>query len=170
MEIQKEIVIGKQRILRGLFVIRSQSGKFSVEIEKKLSDQGVVREIEQYSELILLEIADEDVDVRRTWEKLQEELGEGFDVFPVILDDEGNQKYPIGRIAMRFREPLSDDELAAFAKEHELSSVERNEYTQKQIAFGIGQKFLPELLENLQAENSNVRSWAETISAFKRGN
>lgn len=171
MDTQEASRFGEHRVRRDLFVVRRQKEDFDTESRQQVEKCGAATELKAYPRLLLLHVdapSADKTDVRATWERLQNQLGDGFDVYPVIIDEEGKQKYPVGKVVVRFKEPPSDEVLEELADEHELAGPERNEFSAKQVAFEAGRKFLPDILEKLK-DSKAQRSWVETISAYDRG-
>lgn len=130
----------------------------------------------------LAELDDESVVVRvkssgggtskATWAKIQETLeGKAF-ATPVLDDTEGNEFYPTGTLHARFNSVPTDRELQRFCSEHGLELVSRNEFQPAQAAFRVRDPsavFLPDLVEQLNREDTVKRAWEEAQTHYHRG-
>ena len=92
-------------------------------------------------------------------------------VAPVVVDESGRAGFPTGSIGARFRAAPSDDELQAFAGEHGVRLVRRNEYVPEQAVFApvaSGTTFLPDLVDRLRDDSRVQAAWPVTRSAYER--
>ena len=92
-------------------------------------------------------------------------------VAPVIVDESGRPSFPTGSIGVRFRESPTDGELEAFANEHGLRLIRRNEYISEQAVFApveSGTTFLPDVLDRLSDDPRVQTAWPVTTSAYER--
>ena len=92
-------------------------------------------------------------------------------VAPVVVDETGRPSFPTGAIGVRFDEPLSDGGLQAFAGEHGLRLLRRNEYVPEQAVFApvaSGTTFLPDVVDRLCDDARVQTSWPVTTSAYER--
>lgn len=108
---------------------------------------------------------------RMGWQRLQKRLGPDFVVVPVMDDADGSERYPTGLVSVRFGAPVSDTEMKAFARAHDLEVVRRARFTKVQALFrpaDIGQRFLPDIVEKLSASTDADAVWLDTESAYTR--
>ena len=72
---------------------------------------------------------------------------------------------------MRFRSPMSDAQLQAFAKTAALRLVQRTRFSERQAVFApldAPQTFLPDLLEGLSRLDAVEQAWQDAESAYRR--
>jgi hypothetical protein len=92
-------------------------------------------------------------------------------VAPVVVDESGRSSFPTGSIGVRFREAPTDGDLQAFAEEHGLRLLRRNEYVAEQAVFapvGSGTTFLPDVVDRLREDPRVQTAWPVTTSAYER--
>ena len=109
--------------------------------------------------------------VRKAWQALADRAGGAFVVAPVLPGDEGAERYPTGLVSVRFRSPMSDAQLQAFAKTAALRLVQRTRFTERQAVFApldAPQTFLPDLLEGLSRLDAVEQAWQDAESAYRR--
>ena len=89
----------------------------------------------------------------------------------LLVDDSSLPLVPTGELSVRFHEPLSDDELAGFAKEHGLELRRRNEFVPEQAVFAPQRwrgELLTERAEKLSHERAVSEAWLNTASEYHR--
>jgi hypothetical protein len=90
---------------------------------------------------------------------------------PVLLDERNEPHLPTGEVSVRFTKSLSDEDLEAFAREHELRLERRNEFVPEQATFAPAdprRSSLPDLVQELTAAPGVRTAWANTISRYRR--
>ena len=152
-----------------LFVVR---GMQAARLQERVQDLKGFKEITQLTkELLLLDIAARRQTPRKSWETLRAALEAPGDLFPVLLNDNGETLYPTGLIQVRFHKSVSDKELESFAKEHNLRLVERNRFQPVQASFEMqdpAKTYLPEVVEEVNKPSTVRVAWAETMAHYRR--
>jgi hypothetical protein len=90
---------------------------------------------------------------------------------PVLLDERNEPHLPTGEVSVRFTRSLSDEELEAFARAHELRLERRNEFVPEQATFtpvDPRRSSLPELVQELTAASEVRSAFANTKSRYRR--
>jgi hypothetical protein len=108
---------------------------------------------------------------KESWRKLLDEHEDVAWAQPVLVDDEGHERYPTGELTLRFDEPPTDEELRAFARSCHLRTARRNTYQPAQIVLVPEQPravFLPQLCEELERVPGVARAWLNTVSHYTR--
>ena len=153
----------------GFFVVR---GMQAARLQERVQDLKGFKEITQLpKELLLLHIAARRQTPRKSWETLRAALEAPGDLFPVLLNDNGERLCPTGVIQVRFHEPFPDKELESFAKEHRLRLVERNRFQPAQASFEMqdpATTYLPEVIEKANTPSTVRVAWAETMAHYRR--
>lgn len=152
------------------FVVRG-AGKDPEEIRRRTKDLGSCQELEESSDLTVVEVETHADGPKAAWEKLKTALGPEHEVAPVLLDEEGGEHYPTGKLTVRFRETPSDEELARFAADHGLQLRGRNKWVAMQADFEASREaedFLPELVEKVEEEKTVRAAWPDTLSRYRR--
>jgi hypothetical protein len=92
-------------------------------------------------------------------------------VYPVVVNEAGDELFPTGSVAVRFATTPTDADLARFVAEHKLQIRARNSYVPRQVAFDAvsATRFLPDVLSELEQDDTVERVWPETISQYRRG-
>ena len=73
---------------------------------------------------------------RREWDRLMREYGEHLDfASPVLVDKQGRQMLPTGRIVVQFHSPPSSEVLQQFEKTYRLQCLKVNEFKREQMTF-----------------------------------
>ena len=110
-------------------------------------------------------------DPRSTWQLLVDRFGSATFVSPVVVDDGSVPSYPTGDVTVRFQKPISDTDLEAFAASNGLELKGRNEFVAEQASFRPQDRrgtYLPDLVEQLEADDSVGAAWLNTRSIYKR--
>lgn len=110
-------------------------------------------------------------EARATWQRLLAAVGGRGFAAPVLQSEDGD-RFPTGRIVVRFAREPSDDDVAQFARRHRLVGAVRNEFARQQVGFesaAPGDDYLPETLAALAADPAVARAWPETLAAYRRG-
>ena len=108
---------------------------------------------------------------RSGWQALQAQLSPNFLAIPVLDDGQGGERFPTGRISVRFRSPVTDVQLVSFQRSAELVLVHRTKRTDRQAVFRPerpGQSYLPELVDELNAREGVDLAWLDAESAYRR--
>jgi hypothetical protein len=108
---------------------------------------------------------------KESWRKLLDEHEDAAWAQPVLVDDEGHERYPTGELTLRFDEPPTDEELRAFAHSRHLRTARRNTYQPAQVVLVPEQPravFLPELCDELERVPGVARAWLNTLSHYTR--
>lgn len=141
------------------------------ELRRRVEKLGVVEEVPAHPDLLVLHLAHVSAtDAKDAWRAVQDQLGRQVEVNPIVVDEDGQSKYALGSIVVRFPNPPSDEELAAWASEHDLIIRERNKYVPQQVSFGLAhahRQFLPEVVQSL-LKSPQLRCWLDTLSTYRR--
>lgn len=151
-------------------MVRTRDGSAIMQHRALLYELGSVELLPTYTDRCLLAVGQRDEDPRATWQRVQEYLGEGFEVEPVFLDDAGFQRLPLGTITVRFKGVPTDDDLASLARAWDLEVKNRNKYVPSQVTFQtVGPQYLPERLKSISETDAGVEQvWPDVLSHFKR--
>jgi hypothetical protein len=119
--------------------------------------------------MLLLQVRQKTPDSKATWELVRKKIG-GEIVHPVLLDESGYHQYPTGEISVRFQSNPSDTQLKRFAASHNLRLRSRNEFIPQQVIFELlkpGERYIPELVEEIAGDKNVQYAWANTLSRFE---
>lgn len=108
---------------------------------------------------------------RAAWSTLQEQLGAAYHVLPIIKTADAGERFPTGKFTVRFRAPVSDEDLASFARELSLKLVNRTRFVDRQAVFSPqrpASTYLPELLEQIASQQGVEDAWMDAESAYRR--
>ncbi len=108
---------------------------------------------------------------RESWQRLLDERDDADWIQPVLVDDQGHERFPTGELTLRFDEPPTDEELQAFARSRQLRPARRNNYQPAQVVLVPDRPrdvYLPELCAELEREPGVARAWPNTLSHFTR--
>ncbi|HEY2391200.1 MAG TPA: hypothetical protein VGK22_08495 [Candidatus Angelobacter sp.] len=113
-----------------------------------------------------------DVSAREQWDQLIRQYGDQIDfASPVILDGQGQQLLPTGKIVVQFHEPPSRETLHLFEDSHGLRYLKTNEFKREQLSFEARDNktiYQPDLIAKLK-DDPNVRlAVPETMARFQR--
>jgi hypothetical protein len=110
---------------------------------------------------------------KQGWAQLTELLNGKADVFPVFEDESQTQRYPIGKLQVRFPTRPTDRQLKEICQSQGLKISGRNEFTPDQVAFELkkpSDHYLPDLVQELSQEQGPLtKVWPVTLSQFRRG-
>ncbi len=139
-------------------------------IAEKLAPLASVEQLPQSAGLLVSPKSASD-DPREAWRELRAKLGEDAAVTPLLLDEDGEPAIPTGEIVVRFSSPPADEELRCFAVAHRLELRGRNAWVPSQVSFAAASPaglYLPDLVEDLQAEPNVRAAWAKTLAHYRR--
>lgn len=105
------------------------------------------------------------------WQDLQRRLGDQFQALPVLNDPDSGERYPTGRIGVRFRAPVSDTQLQQLAQAAGAQLLHRTARTDRQAVFAATHpvaQYLPALVQRLAEDDSVDRAWLDAESAYRR--
>jgi hypothetical protein len=143
---------------RARFVVKARDGDVAALGERLGADV----EVEPMADDLALVTAERTV----SWRRSRAEW-----VAPVVVDEGGRPGFPTGAIGVRFHEAPADGELQAFAGEHGLRLLRRNEYVPEQAVFApvaSGTTFLPDVVDRLRDDPRVQTAWPVTRSAYER--
>jgi hypothetical protein len=85
-------------------------------------------------------------------------------------DDVGEPLYMTGEISVRFKSSPGDEDLRRFTTRHGLRLLRRNELVAQQIVFKPldTARSLPELVQEIEREETTKAAWANTLRRFQR--
>jgi hypothetical protein len=108
---------------------------------------------------------------RAAWERVLSVDSKLAWAAPALVDEQGHERLPTGEVSVRFQQPPSDADLAAFARSHGLVLRGRNEFVPAQVVFVPADRrntYLPELWTRLAAASGVAAAWANTVSRYRR--
>lgn len=138
-------------------------------LRTELATLGDVEDVEGAAPLLQVSVRDHDA--RGARERLLEQVKEVAWAEPLLVDEQGESHVPTGEVSIRFREALSDSELASFAADHGLRLERRNEFVPEQAVFApvdARGTYLPDLTELLATDPNVTQAWANTMSRYQR--
>jgi hypothetical protein len=85
-------------------------------------------------------------------------------------DDVGEPVYLTGEISVRFYDSPGDEDLRRFTTRYGLRLLRRNEFVAQQIVFKPldTTRSLPELVQEIEREETTKAVWANTLRRFER--
>lgn len=108
---------------------------------------------------------------KESWRKLLDENQDVDWAQPVLVDDDGHERYPTGELTVRFDEPPTDEQLQTFAESRSLRTARRNAYQPAQVVLVPAEPrgtFLPELCAELERTPGVTRAWLNSLSHYTR--
>jgi hypothetical protein len=109
--------------------------------------------------------------IKESWRKLLDDNEDVAWAQPVLVDDDGHERYPTGELTVRFDEPPTDNQLQTFARSRHLRATRRNAYQPAQVVL-VPEKpravFLPELCDELERIPGVTRAWLNSLSHYTR--
>jgi hypothetical protein len=151
------------------FVIRLSSDK-QEEARQGLASLGELEPLNA-KDLFLLRVNQTTDAPEVTWRKVTERVKSADLVQPVLIDERDYPHYPTGEISVRFKDALSDAQLAEFAAAHKLRVRKRNEFVAEQAVFSplaANEVYLPEAVKRLATDDRVSEAWANTLSQYER--
>ena len=110
--------------------------------------------------------------LQAAWQELQRQLGARFQALPVLSDPDSGERYPTGRIGVRFHAPVSDTQLQQLAQAAGAQLLHRTPRTDRQAVFAAADpvaQYMPALVQRLAEDDSVDRAWLDAESAYRRG-
>jgi hypothetical protein len=111
-------------------------------------------------------------DPREEWHKLMNEFGDDIDfAAPVVVDDQGQQSLPTGKIVLQFQDPPSGEALRQFENSYGLKYLATNEFKGEQLTFEARdnrETYQPELIERLKDDRNIKLAVPETMARYRR--
>jgi hypothetical protein len=148
----------------------SGSGRFVVKTAKR-ADDASASDAEQLTDELVVVTAPNGRTDKESWQRLLGERDDADWIQPVLVDDDGNERFPTGELTLRFEEPPTDDELQAFARSRHLRPQRRNTYQPAQVVLVPDRPrdvYLPELCAELERAPGVARAWPNTLSHYSR--
>ncbi len=151
-------------------VVRPAEGTRGTTVQARAEKIGSLEPLEGHGGTFVLHLAQAAADARAAWESARQALGSDCQVEPVLVDAEGCDHYPTGRLEVRFHEPPSDSDLESFASEHGLRLRGRNRFVPVQVEFETPETdaFLLDMIERLELSSAVHSAWADTLSRYRR--
>ena len=144
--------------------------RFVVKLRERAMAEDVA-EAERLSDDAVMVLAPGGRATKEAWQQVVDIYGGAVWVLPVLTDEGGHERYPIGDLTVRFGERLSDEEVRDFASKRSLRVDRRNVYQPAQVVLvpeRPRELYLPELCEQLQHEPVVARAWLNTESRYTR--
>ena len=123
------------------------------------------------SDRMVLEVQGAAVNAKDLWRRVLDAVERVAWAAPVVMDETGAPHYPTGEISIRFRRALTAQELETFTNAHGIRIRSRNEFVPQQVTvepIEERERYLPEVVEQISAEESGLAAWADTLSEFRR--
>lgn len=138
--------------------------------QKVLSTIGGVTDL-RHADLYLVRPATRPASAREAWADVLRKCPEAEWACPVLKDADGNEMYPTGSIAVRFRDRPAAEALRKFAAASALKVEERNEFVPRQVSFRPlrpRDAYLPGLVSEIADRPEVEAAWASTLGAYRR--
>jgi hypothetical protein len=135
-----------------------------------LAEVGQVQRVD--ATLYLLVTLDDGQGSDSDWRRIVAEVGESGWVSPAVVDRRGTISVPTGEVSVRFEDNPTDDLLSQFASEHGLALKRRSPTVPEQVVFEperLTERFLPDLVSELDTRADVQQAWANTLSRPRRG-
>jgi len=111
-------------------------------------------------------------DAREEWHRLIREYGDQIDfAAPVIVDSQGRQMLPTGRIVVEFYNLPSNETLEQLQNTYGLRYLKTNEFKKEQVSFeALDPKavYPPDLLAKLASDSRVKLALPETMARYSR--
>jgi len=140
-------------------------------LRTKLTALGWIETLATDPNLMLLRLPDlGEGEPKAGWERVRVFAGAQATVHPVLVDDDGVSRYPLGTITVRFKSPPSDQMIQEVENRFGLVVKKRNKYAPTQVSFSTASDscYLPEKLEEVSGESDFEGVWPDTMSAYTR--
>jgi hypothetical protein len=106
------------------------------------------------------------------WERLRQSLGDQVDfISPVMVDEQGRQTLPTGKIVVQFHEPPSQPSIRRIESTYGLRYLDTNEFKPAQVTFEVQNHqaaYPPDLVANLEKDADIKLAVPETLARFSR--
>jgi hypothetical protein len=161
----------KLRTRANRLVVRARDEAALERTGARLARFGSLEPVEGYPAVAVLHLAAEHSLTGELWASLASSVAREAELDPILVDEQGNDRLPTGKIEVRFKEPPSPEQLEAFASEHGLALERRNKFVPAQAEFrvaGAKRPFLPDLLDELDKADTVRQSWLDTLSRYER--
>ncbi len=145
------------------FVVKPKSGRLPEGLEGKPAGS---------NGLFVVNISAQGEDARDGWDQLMREQGDSLAfVAPVIVDRQGRESLPTGKIVVQFQQAPSGDALQKFADAHGLRFLQKSEFRPNQVSFEpLAQQptYLPDLMAKLKSDPNISLAAPETVAKYDR--
>jgi hypothetical protein len=151
-------------------VATSSAGRFVVKATQH-ADLKSAADAERLTDDLVVVTSAEGRANKESWRKLLDENKDVAWAQPVLVDDDGHERYPTGELTVRFDEPPTDKELEIFARSRNLRTARRNAYQPAQVVLVPAEPravFLPELCDELERIPGVTRAWLNSLSHYTR--
>jgi hypothetical protein len=112
------------------------------------------------------------VGAREEWDRLMREYGDEIEfAAPVMVDDQGQQSLPTGKIVVLFHDPPSGEALKRFEDCYGLRYLKTNEFKREQLSFEARDHkatYPPELIARLEGDRNIKLAVPETMAQYRR--
>jgi hypothetical protein len=139
-------------------------------VGEALAELGEVEPVEG-ADLLLLRLHGDPPDLEAARTQLLDDTEGVAWAEPVFLDEHREPHLPTGDVTLRFTRNLSEEELEAFANEHGLHLMKRNEFVPEQATFAPADPrrlSLADVVRELAAAPGVKSAWANTMSRYRR--
>lgn len=111
-------------------------------------------------------------DAREEWNRLIREYGDQIEfAAPVIVDSQGRQMLPTGRIVVEFYNSPTNETLEQLQNTYHLRYIKTNEFKKEQVSFeALDPKavYPPDLLAKLASDSKVKLAAPETMARYSR--
>lgn len=160
----------------------SSPSEFVVHLSKEVGYEVVQSALEKLGSIDMLPAAPNSFllrlripssNTRETWKTALQQIhviDANAAIAPVLLDPNGDARYPLGTIGVRFKEAPTDQDLSAFCTSHGMVLKKKNRYVPTQMTLQPldTDTFLPDLLARFKQSAPQVSVWPETLSQYRR--
>lgn len=154
-----------------LFVIRPTRSPSTDDSTERLARIATVAPIAGQSDAWTASLIHTPTSAANGWHALRLRLGNDFVAIPVLVDEDGQHRYPTGLLTVRFLQTPNDRSIAAFARQYQLSVVRHAKFAKQQVifkpVFSID-VFLPDLLDAVAGVDGVDAAWLDADSAIQR--
>jgi len=111
-------------------------------------------------------------DPRQGWQRLMRDYGDHIEfAAPVIVDSQGLQSLPTGKVVVQFHDPPSGPALQKFQDAYGLRFLQKNEFRPDQLSFeSLDHRatYPPDLIDRLQHDPNIKLAAPETAANYRR--
>ncbi|MFO0874109.1 MAG: hypothetical protein U0575_09080 [Phycisphaerales bacterium] len=164
--------MGTDSLSRTRFVIRPGGGASIADesVREALGDLGAVVPLEgcEPGWLLTLKKASE---AARPCPRVARRLDGAVAVVPVVEASGDGPRYPTGLVNVRFREPVTDEELDAFGRATRTAPVARSTFSAKQVTLRVdapADTYLPDAVRAIGRRDDVELAWLDTESSYTK--
>ncbi len=161
------------------FVIRPEAGLDAAAVRAAVGESARIEPLDSPRGGCVVIVPDA-VDPEATCAAIRARLDHRAEVMPAIVGSDGDAdpdaargglRYPTGLLSVRFTSPVSDEELAALARNERIDLVARAKFSRTQAIFRPRKSdatFLPAIASRI-GRNSGIEAvWLDTESSYRK--